>query len=416
MVTLLIIAGAAFAGRAVYILTVTRYEHGFYDHVYYEGQAALLGDGHGFTSPPFFGRPGAPDALHPPLTGLTLAPVAWATGDSTLAEQLAVALAGVGVVALVGLIGREVAGPRAGLLAAGIAAVYPNLWMNDGLVMSETFAALGTAATVFCTYRLIRQPSWRNAAGTGVACALAMLSRSELALLVPIVVVPAALTIRGLARERRLLLAGAAVVAALVVVAPWVTFNLARFDHTVLLASGDTGVLLGANCDQTYSGPLIGSWYGLCTFREFRDHRGGRASHPGTRGQALDYVGGHLDRLPAVVAARLGREWSVYHVFSMAHDSTQEGRPYWASIAGWACYLVALGLALPGALLLRRRRVPLVPILGPLLVVTVSAALFYGLVRFRTPAEVSLVVLAAVTVDRLLASRRGEPSRAVPAP
>jgi hypothetical protein len=48
------------AGRAVYILTVTRHEHGFYDRVYYRGQAALLGDGHGFTSPPLFGRPGAP--------------------------------------------------------------------------------------------------------------------------------------------------------------------------------------------------------------------------------------------------------------------------------------------------------------------------------------------------------------------
>ena len=60
VVMLLIIAAAALAGRAVYILTVTRHEHGFYDRVYYQGQAALLGDGHGFTSPPLFGRPGAP--------------------------------------------------------------------------------------------------------------------------------------------------------------------------------------------------------------------------------------------------------------------------------------------------------------------------------------------------------------------
>ena len=315
------------------------------------------------------------------------------------------------MVVLIGLIGREVAGPRAGLLAAAIAAVYPNLWMNDGLIMSETFAALGTAATVFCTSRLVRQPNWRNAAGAGVACALAMLSRSELALLVPVVVVPAALTIRGLGRERRLRLAGTAVVAAVAVVAPWVTFNLTRFDHTVLLASGDTGVLLGANCDQTYSGPLIGSWYGLCTFRDFRNHAG-RASHPGTRSQALDYVGGHLDRLPAVIAARLGREWSAYHVFSMAHDSTAEGRPYWASIVGWAFYLILLGLAVPGVWLLRRRRVPLLPVLGPLLVVTISAVLFYGLVRFRTPAEVSLVVLAAVTLDHLVARWRADEAHA----
>jgi asparagine N-glycosylation enzyme membrane subunit Stt3 len=40
-------------------------------------------------------------------------------------------------IVVIGLVANRLAGPRAGLLAAGIAAVYPNLWMNDGLVMSE---------------------------------------------------------------------------------------------------------------------------------------------------------------------------------------------------------------------------------------------------------------------------------------
>ncbi len=104
------------------------------------------------------------------MTTITLAPVAWATDDSEIAYRFTVALAGIGVVLLIGLIGREVVGPRAGLIGAGLAAVYPNLWMNDGLVMSETFAALGTAATIFCTYRLIRGPDLeeRRRGGGGV--------------------------------------------------------------------------------------------------------------------------------------------------------------------------------------------------------------------------------------------------------
>src|SRR4051794_14003929 len=104
---LAIIAGTAFAGRAVYILTVTQHETGTYDRAYYAGQAALLADGKGFTSVGVFGPPGAPDALHPPLTGLTLAPVAWLTGDNELAYRFTVATAGVGVVVLIGLIARE---------------------------------------------------------------------------------------------------------------------------------------------------------------------------------------------------------------------------------------------------------------------------------------------------------------------
>ena len=226
----------------------------------------------GFTNTGLFGKRGTPDALHPPLTTITLAPVAWATDDSELAYRFTVALAGIGVVLLIGLIGREAVGPRAGLIGAGLAAVYPNLWMNDGLVMSETFAALGTAATIFCTYRLIRHPTWRNAAGAGVACALAMLSRAELVLLIPLLIVPAALTIRGLRQAQRVRLTGVAIAMALLVVAPWVIFNTTRFDRPVFLANGDTGVLTGANCKETYSGRLLGSWFGLCTFSDYRMH------------------------------------------------------------------------------------------------------------------------------------------------
>ena len=43
---------------------------------------------------------------------------------------------------MIGLVGLRLAGPRVGLVAAAIAAVYPNLWINDSLVMSETLALL----------------------------------------------------------------------------------------------------------------------------------------------------------------------------------------------------------------------------------------------------------------------------------
>jgi 4-amino-4-deoxy-L-arabinose transferase-like glycosyltransferase len=414
VVVLAIIAAAAFAGRAVYILAETRHEHGFYDRQYYTTQAEALAHGRGFTHTGLFGKRGTPDALHPPLTTITLAPVAWATDDSELAYRFTVALAGIAVVVLIGLIGRETAGPRAGLIGAGLAAVYPNLWMNDGLVMSETFATLGTAATIFCTYRLIRDPTWRNAAGAGVACALAMLSRAELVLLIPLLIVPAALTIRGLRQAQRVRLTGVAVATALLVVAPWVIFNMTRFDRPVFLSDGDTGVLTGANCKETYSGRLLGSWFGHCTFSDYRMHESTLSRHA-TQSHAFQYARDHLDRLPVVVSARVGRAWSVFRPFQAADDSTREGRPYWASVAGLGMFWVLAAIAIGGAVVLRRRRVSLIPVLAPIAVVTLNAAAFYGLVRFRAPAEASIVVLAAVGLDGALAARAGAQSGAAPA-
>lgn len=406
VVALALIAAAAFAGRVVYVLAVTRYETGFYDRVYYTGAAERLGAGDGFKTPPIFGDPDREDALHPPLTAVTLSPITRLT-DGDVPLRIAVALAGVGVVTLIGLVGREVAGARAGLLAAAIAAVYPNLWANDGLIMAETFAALGTAAALFCAYRLLRAPTWPNAAGTGVACAVAMLSRSELALLVPLTAIPAALMIRGMARRARLRLAGIVVLTAGLTVAPWVVHNLTRFEKPVLLSHGDGGALLGANCDETYAGEELGFWNGLCGVPRSRDGttiRGEDASveEAWRREQALEYMGDHLGRLPIVIAARVGRLWNVYRVPHMVEIGETEGRPEWVSITGLALYWTLAALAAVGALTLRRRGVPLLPVAGPIFIATLVAAAFYGLVRFRAPAEVSIVVLAAVAVDVLV--------------
>ncbi|HXH59229.1 hypothetical protein [Iamia sp.] len=55
----------------------------------------------------------------------------------------------------------------------------------------------------------------------------------------------------------------------------------------------------------------------------------------------------------------------------------------------------------------------MLPLIAPALVLTVVAAVFYGRVRFRAPAEPGLVALAAVAVDHLL--RRRSPPEAAPA-
>lgn len=402
---LLLVAAVAFAGRAVYVLVETRDRVNSLDELYYRDAAVQLADGEGFEAPPLFGTPGLDSAEHPPLPALALAPVAGLTGDSDLAMRLTVSFFGAAVVVIVGLVGREIAGPRAGLIAAVVAAAYPNLFSNDGRIMSETFATLGTAAALLCTYRVIRAPTWPNAVGVGVSCAVAMLSRSELALLVPLLAVSVLLP-QGLRGARRARLAGVVVLAAALPVAPWIGYNLVRFEEPVLLSHGDGGTLFGSNCDETYSGYLLGSWYGFCgpgPSRRIEDHSVDAAER---RDRAFDYIDDHLGRLPVVVAARVGRVWSAFRPFQDP-IVTGEARPLWVSRAGWAMYWVLVVLAGGGLVMLRRRGVPVLPLLAPVVVVTLVAAFFYGNVRFRAPAEVSIVVLAAVTLDALVRRHLG---------
>jgi 4-amino-4-deoxy-L-arabinose transferase-like glycosyltransferase len=397
---LAIIATAALAGRAVYVVLVAQDQTTSYDEVYYRGEASNIADGRG-SELPHLAVLALGSGEHPPLTAVMLVPAEWLSDDNERALRLTVALAGVGVVVLIGLIGREVAGPRVGLVAAGVAAVYPNLWMNDGLLMPETFATLGTAAAILFTYRLFRNPAWMNAAGAGAGCAVAMLSRAELALLVPLLMVPTVLMIKGPTRARRVGLAAVFVITVGLAVAPWEAYLLSRYERPVFLSYGEGGVLAGANCEPTYSGPLIGFWVGLCK-PNTKAHEASLVADE-KRSAAVRYMSDHLDRLPLVMTARVARTWSFYRPFQMAKFSEAEGRPRWVSFAGLGTYWVLVSFAIAGAVVLRRRGFAVFPLLAPVAIVSFVAAALYGLVRFRVPAEVSIVVLGAVALDTAMA-------------
>lgn len=423
---LLTISVAAFVGRAGYIMAFTRHlgapgsKHqvtSTFDELYYQESAIGLAEGHAFEIPSYGLTASSeashePDATHPPMTVLLLAPVARLSSSRILAMRFAVALVGTGVVTLIGLIGFQIAGPRVGLLAATLAGVYPNLWINDGLVMSEAFAAFGTAAAVLLTLTLLRRPSAPLAGAVGVACAFAMLSRSELILLLPLLVVPTVLRQSQLTARRRFKLLGLVLLASTLTVVPWIGYNLSRFDEPVLLSHGDGGVLAGANCDQTYSGRLLGSWSGFCTLLNHKYELSVESAKQ--RRIAFRYMRGHWTRLPVVMAARLGRVWSVFRPYQMARDAMREGKPFPVSVVGWFSYWILVALALPGVASVRSRAHVLMSLAVPILIVSINAVLFYGLIRFRAPAEVSLVVLAAIGLNRLAELRAERADRTLP--
>jgi 4-amino-4-deoxy-L-arabinose transferase-like glycosyltransferase len=433
---LLLIAGAGLAFRVGYVME-TRSDATLCgsltcgDAIYYSWQADVIGQGHGFADPRDLSMPAAD---HPPLTALAMAPVSAVLGSTSrlLTEQrLLMAMFGTAVIVTIGFLGRAAASSlrrnapgRAstiGLVAAGIAAVNANLWMNDVVVMSETLATLAIVLTLLAVYRFVARPTWVMAIAIGALVGVAALARAELLLLAPITFVPIALWARTLSWPERLGRIAVAAVAALVVLAPWTLYNRARFTEPVLMSTNDGLTLVGANCDDVYGvngDGGLGFWSLNCAYAV------GDQIPPGVdqsvasriyRQIGIDYIKDHKRQLPEVMVYRQARLWSLYGPDQMVWFNKGEGRTPWASWVGVVQWWLLLVPAAIGAVLVRRRRDHLWPLASTFVVVAITGFAFYGIIRFRIAADVAVTVLAAVALEagihRVRARRTARVSR-----
>jgi 4-amino-4-deoxy-L-arabinose transferase-like glycosyltransferase len=413
---LVLITVLGFAVRLAYVLIARRNHVPGGDAFFYHVGANLLVDGKGFIAPlPYALGAQIQAADHPPLY-ITFLAIPSAVGLRTALEHVLWSmLLGTGTIAVTGALGRRVAGVRVGLVAAALAAVYPNIWLHDGALLSETMAIFVATVTLLLAYRAWDQPSMGRIVALGAACGAAMLSRSELVLLLPALLAPVVLLAGEISLRERLTRLAAGTVVALVVVAPWVGYNLSRFSHPVLLSSQFEATLAGANCRDTYHGPSLGSITSTCVKGLDPTTDESEASVV-LRDRAQDFVRDNLGRVPVVVAARVGRVVGVYPPDRLIDvEIFFEGRERWlATLELITFYPVAIG-AIAGAVVLRRRRtVPLFPLLALPAIVIVTVAVTYGSNRFRAPAETSLVVLAAIAIDALwhrFPSRSRQPRR-----
>jgi 4-amino-4-deoxy-L-arabinose transferase-like glycosyltransferase len=395
------------AVRGFYIHVHTQHPSVFSDVFYYHGGANLLAEGHGFVHPYDFVTQGrsVPGADHPPGYIVALALASVFGFKSFLAHQIWSALIGTATIGVVGLVGRRLAGPRVGLIAAFIAAVYPNFWFSDALIMSETLVLLMAALTLLAAYRFWERPGSGRAVVLGVVCGLTALTRSEAVLLLPLLVLPLVAFLRRLSVRRRIALLAIAGSAAMATVAPWVTYNLARFEHPVLLSIPDATLLAG-NCRDTYYGSFIGYWSVPCVLRLNLNSGDRSTSAVVYRREARRFIGQNLGRVPFVVFAREGRTWGFYHPDQQLQLDRLATKELELSRLGLAMYYVLAAGTIAGAVILRRRRVPVFPLLAILLTPALSVAVTIGETRYRALAEVALVLGAAVTIDALISQLR----------
>jgi 4-amino-4-deoxy-L-arabinose transferase-like glycosyltransferase len=385
-----------------------------YDPIFYSRQANLVADGDGFIAPYLLDAhdngPHRPSAGHPPLLVVVLAAASKLGARGFEAHRVVTALIGAAVVPLVALIGVELAGWRAGIIAGTIAALYPNLWLYDGLLMPEALAGVLIALALLLSIRYLRSGRPSQLIGLGVVVGLGALTRGELVFLVAVLVLPVCLLRRDRSVGQRLGLAGLATLVAVLVVAPWAIYNLQRFDKPVIISTAQDTTLGGANCDAAYHGSRIGAWAGEC-FQDILD-RGLEESVAASeiRTRTVHYVTHHVSRAPLVALARLGRTWDVWKPADNVTLGELQRRPRAWSWIALGMYAGLVMLAIGGGYRLRREPSLLVLLSMPVLV-SVTGVLFWGNPRFRRPAEIVIVVLAGVAIDALLGRR----TEAVPA-
>jgi 4-amino-4-deoxy-L-arabinose transferase-like glycosyltransferase len=391
--SLLVLGAAALAVRLFYVLVIAPSPVGVGgDAGFYHSAANLIVHGH-FLYRGIFGHAYV-TAEHPPLFPLVLSVSSLFGGESLLAHRIVGCALGSLAVVLIAQLSSRAGGPRAGIIAGAMAAVYPPLVTADGLVMSEPLFVLLSAAALLLALRAVRTARTRDCAALGALIGLATLTRGEGLLLIPLLAWPAAWLAAPQRRGARLL---ASTAAAVVLITPWVVRNAVVFDHPSLAADANT-LIAGANCRDTYYGHDIGWWSLGCLARART--RSELLHGDASTGAAFSYAGDHLVRLPLIAAVRVLR---TFDLFQPLRQGNRERRRRWVDSAGLAFFYPILVLA---ALGFRAVRLPRWILLSPIAMVVMVSALGWGIGRFRVAADVSLLVLAACALAR--SRRRAE--------
>jgi 4-amino-4-deoxy-L-arabinose transferase-like glycosyltransferase len=380
----------------------------------------LLGDriahGHGFSYP---GSAGGVTAYYPPGYPLLLGAAIWLAGlwpGDVAAFDVAVATNVVLAVATIGLVfslGRRLVDTRVGLVAAAVFALWPNLIVHTGLVLTETFFLFLFVLMLLValpTPELARRPGVWRLVTVGLLFGAAGLVRP-----VTFVIAPLFLLLwwpGGVVRALRNVAIVAVAVVALIV--PWTIRNAITMDSPILVSAnfGDN-FCIGNNPDANggYELPDY-CFHGLDSGKrpEFEIHRQSE-----TMDRALRWVRRHPGDAIGLVPARTRFTLRDDHDGLVVADDfgahpilAEDTWDTFAQISDGFYYAVgaaaALGLVFSVARKAWRDRRWVVLVLAALLQLASPMATF-GEPRFKMPIYPTLAIVAGVGLVGLVRRR-----------
>lgn len=305
--------------------------------------------------------------------------------------KIAQSILGACVVWLVGLIAWRALGPRAGAVAAAVAAVYPPLVWMCAYVLSETlYSAIALSAVLALDLAMFRARTHR-AGGAGTLAAGLLAGAATLVRPVMLFFLPLALL--WIVRRHRPALAVAFLAAALAVILPWTARNYRVYDRFVLVASeGGVTFWTGNHPLSRGDGDLAANPALKRAELEFR------LAHPGLTAEQLEPLY-YRDALQHIV--RHPGWWLLLLVKKAFYTIVPAGPSYtlhsWKYLAASvASYLVLLPCALAGfRRVWRAARRPTALLLAAASVL-IAGLLFFPQERFRIPVlDPTMIVCAA---------------------
>jgi 4-amino-4-deoxy-L-arabinose transferase-like glycosyltransferase len=385
------------------------------DAKYFHDAANLLVEGYGFIDPFHFYMDHVryQTAAWPPGFVWVLAIAAVVGFKTYFAQRMWCAVLGAIAVVVCAMAGREIGGRRVGVLTALVVAIYPNIWMSDEPALSETITPLLVGLVLWSAYRFWKRPTLKSAAVMSLCLSVTALGRDELTTLFLFLLVPLCLLARSTPWRQRLVLVAVSAGVAVLVIGPWVGYNLSRFSRPVFISDGLGVTLASADCAQTFgTGQFEGYWDIHCALA-VKVPTGVDESVRANieQAHAVRFLKTHLDRLVPVTLAKIGRGFAFFRPIQEINlDSFFEVRPHrWALVGLWSYYGL-FALSVGGYVVLWRRKVTRLPLVAVTLATVVTMAIAFGCTRYRTPFEVVLAILASVAVDGFLnLVRRGGP-------
>ena len=186
--------------------------------------------------------PGAPTAFWPPGYPFALGALFKVFGVGISTAQVLNAVLGALTIPFVFALGRRIFDVRAGLVAAGLFAIFPNVIAGTPLLFPEPLFGLlfVVALWLLVTYSPAESNGWRAVAVFGLLTGMAALTRGQGALLLPV----AALYWLAIAGWRQAALStGIAAIAAVAIISPWTIRNAVEL-HAFVPISTNSGAAL----------------------------------------------------------------------------------------------------------------------------------------------------------------------------
>ncbi|MEM1211664.1 MAG: glycosyltransferase family 39 protein [Planctomycetota bacterium] len=386
------------------------------DQVDFEIIAWHLAQGHGFTVDG--STPTARRALGAPLI---FAPVYLITGqrDFGILRLWIIALSAATCV-LTALIARRLAPPRYATLAAALAglglALYPGHAYYAMHMLSEPPFAACLALATYLSLLAWQHPAarsrqtWILTAAAGTAWALLILTKPQFILLLPLaaaaLVTPP--TVRWLRRRPvRLVqtpgpqLAFALLLTTLLVV-PWGVRNHQQLGVTGLSSIVGLG-LWGGNNELILDDPIWrGRWLRISEVERRLNQPlpdGEAAANREAKQRGLAFMRAHAAEMPALTLTKLQRLVTPF-------PRTTNTAARWSEALAWITLAPLTLLGLIHLLRHQRHTLALPLLLAPVVVTVGTAAVFFGIVRYRNALAPTLLVLGALGLASLLHALR----------